>query len=597
MSDVTSEPPFLGVARSLGGRVWRSRPGDERVALALAQRLGVPDVVGRVLASRGVALHDCESFLEPTLRDCLPDPSHLKDMDGAAERLAAAIRRGEQVAVFGDYDVDGATSSALLKRFFAAADAPLRIYIPDRVSEGYGPNAAALRRLASEGVSLVVTVDCGTTAFEALAAGRAAGLEIIVVDHHQAEPRLPDGCTVINPNRLDDASPHGSLAAVGLTFLLVVALNRTLRQAGWYRERSEPDLLRWLDLVALGTVCDVVPLKGLNRVLVAQGLKVLAERRNPGLRALADVAKMEARPGAFHLGFLLGPRINAGGRVGRADLGARLLTTDDEAEAVAIAQTLDRLNAERRTIEGALLQAALLQADERRDRPLILIAGRNWHEGVLGIVASRLKDRYRRPVFVLSITEGIAKGSGRSVAGIDLGAAVTAARQAGLLINGGGHAMAAGITLEESRIPELENFLSARLAAASEAAESVDSLNLDGAVSLGGVNRQLFDLLERAGPYGAGHPEPRFAVPAARVVKAEVVGGEHVRAILSGGDGGRLTGIAFRVADTALGQALLAGQGRPLHLAGKLRADDWRGRNGVQLSIEDAAMPEMTVRE
>jgi len=581
--------PFLGVERSIGGRRWRGRPGDERTALALAQRLGVPDVVGRVLAARGVEVEDAEGFLEPTLREYLPDPSHLLDMDPAAARIAAAIRRGEEVCVFGDYDVDGATSSALLKRFFDAVGGRLRVYIPDRMREGYGPNAAALERLAADGVRLLITVDCGTTAFEPLAAGVASGLEVIVVDHHQAEPQLPAGCLVVNPNRLDEASPHRTLAAVGLTFLLLVAVNRALREAGHYGAGPAPDLLRWLDMVALGTVCDVVALKGLNRVFVSQGLKVLAERGNLGLRALADIAGMDGRPGAFHLGFVLGPRINAGGRVGQADLGARLLTTADEMEAVAIAQTLDRLNAERRAIESGVLEAAMAEAEGKRQEALILVAGHGWHEGVIGIVAGRLKDRFRRPAFVLSLGDGIAKGSGRSVPGVDLGAAVTAARQAGLLLNGGGHAMAAGLTVAEAQVGALEAFLTARIAPALAETPAADTLQLDGALAVRGATRELYDLLERAGPYGAGHPEPRFAVPSARVVRADVVGGEHVRAILSGADGGRLKGIAFRAGDSGLGLALLRSGGRPLHLAGKLRADDWQGRNSVQLTIEDAA--------
>jgi single-stranded-DNA-specific exonuclease len=457
--------------------------------------------------------------------------------------------------------------------------------------EGYGPNAPALRRLAAEGVALVVTVDCGTTAFAALAAGLEAGLEIVVVDHHQAEPQLPAGCLVVNPNRVDETSPHGNLAAVGLVFLLLVAISRTLRQAGHYGAGRGPDLLGWLDMVALGTVCDVVSLKGLNRVFVAQGLKVLAERRNPGLRALADVAGLTARANAFHLGYVLGPRINAGGRVGQADLGARLLCTDDEGEAAALAGELDRLNAERRAIESMVLASAMLAAEPRRQAPLILVAGRDWHEGVIGIVAGRLKDRFRRPVFVLSVADGIAKGSGRSVPGVDLGAAVTAARQAGLLLSGGGHAMAAGLSVAEARIAELEAFLCQRVAPALGPQSDLDALSLDGALAVGGASRELYDLLERAGPYGAGHPEPRFAVPAARVVRADVLGGEHVRVILAGAGGGRLKGIAFGAAEAPLGRALLQDGGRPLHLAGKLRADDWQGRSGVQLVIEDAADP------
>ncbi len=583
---------FLAIEHSLGGRLWRRRALDERLALALAQRLEVPDVVGRVLAARGVSLEAGESFLRPTLRDLLPDPSHLLDMDRAAARLAGAIAAGERVAVFGDYDVDGATSSALLHRYFNSIEAPLRVYIPDRLREGYGPNLAAFETLAGEGMGLVVTVDCGTLAFEALAGAAGLGLDVIVVDHHQSEPRLPAALAVVNPNRLDESSPHGTLAAVGLVFLLLVALNRALRERGWFERRREPDLLQWLDLVALGTVCDVVPLVGLNRVYVAQGLKVLAERRNTGLSALADVAGIDGRPSSYHLGFVLGPRINAGGRVGEAGLGARLLATDDASQAEEIARRLDHLNGERRAIEAMVLEAARERARATpEDAPLVLVAAEAWHEGVVGIVAARLKDEYHRPAFVLAIRGDIAKGSGRSVPGIDLGAAVTAARQAGLLISGGGHAMAAGLTVRTEAIEDLRAFLSDRLGGSGARSHSPGTLELDGVLSVAGATRDLVDMLERAGPYGSGHPEPRFAVADARIVRADVVGADHVRVILAGAAGGRLKGIAFRTAANPVGRALLESGGRALHLAGRLRADDWNGRRGAQLLIEDVAYP------
>lgn len=582
--------PFLGVARSLTGRVWRARGADERLALAVSQRLGAPDIVGRVLASRGVRPEEADAMLSPSLRQALPDPSHLKDMDAAADRLARAVQTGEEVAAFGDYDVDGATSSALLKRFFDAAGGRLRIYIPDRRTEGYGPNAPALLGLREQGVSLAFTVDCGVTAFEPLEAAARAGLDVIVLDHHQAEPRLPRAYAVVNPNRVDETSQHRQLAAVGVVFLLLVAANRALRRAGWWTEaRPEPDLLGWLDLVALGTVADVVPLTGLNRVLVAQGLKVMAQRGNLGLAALADVARLQSRPSAFHLGFLLGPRVNAGGRVGKSDLGARLLVTSDPAEAAALAAELDRLNAERQAIEALVLERADAMVDPAR--PLAFVAGSGWHEGVIGIVASRLKDKHRRPAIVVALDGGRGKGSGRSVAGLDLGAAVTAAKQAGLLLNGGGHAMAAGLTVEEGRIAELRDFLTARCAPVLATLGPAEAFTLDGALGVRGATRELVELLEAAGPYGAGWPEPRFAVAGAEAVKIDVVGGEHVRLLLRGPDGGRLKAIAFRAADAPLGQGLLRARGERLHLAGHLRPDDWAGNRGVQLVVEDAALP------
>lgn len=587
---------FLGVERSLTGRAWVSRLADDRLALAIAQREGLPEIVARVLAGRGVLPEDCAAYLAPSLRTLLPDPSALTDMDKAAARIARAVVEGEPVAVFGDYDVDGATSSALLQRYFRAIGADLRIYIPDRIREGYGPNVPALMRLKDEGIRLVVTVDCGTMAHKALGAAADAGLDIVVIDHHQAEPALPPAHALVNPNRLDDTSGQGTLAAVGVAFLLVVALNRALRSEGWFGTRDEPDLLSFLDLVALGTVCDVVPLVGLNRAYVAQGLKVLARRSNEGLRALADVARLEGKPGAYHLGFLLGPRVNAGGRVGRAELGARLLTTGDRDEAEAIARELDRLNRERQAIEMQVLEEALQQVDlalgaARRNAPppLILAAASGWHPGVIGIVASRLKERYERPAIVVAFDgRGEGKGSGRSLQGVDLGRAVTAALEAGLLVNGGGHAMAAGLTVREEKLAALGEFLEARLAADVALASEARALRLDGALSGRGANRALYDLLEQAGPYGAGNPEPRFAVPAMRIAHADIVGQGHVRCQLAGEDGARLKAIAFRAADTPLGRALLDRGIGPVHVAGRLKADDWQGRRSVQLNIEDA---------
>jgi single-stranded-DNA-specific exonuclease len=582
--------PFLGVDRSVTGRRWRLRgDGDDRLALQLSQRLGVPELIGRLLAARDVAADEADRFLKPTLRDWLPDPSHLRDMDRAVGRLVAAIRDGEQIAIFGDYDVDGATSSALLHRYLAAVGARVRVYIPDRMIEGYGPNAPALRRLKSEGAAVAVTVDCGTTAFAALDAAGEAGLDMIVIDHHTAELELPRAVAVVNPNRLDEESPHRTLAAVGVTFLLVVGLNRALRQAGWFADRPQPDPLAWLDLVALGTVCDVVPLVGLNRALVAQGLKVMKRRGNAGLTALADVARLATEPEAYHLGFLLGPRVNAGGRVGRADLGALLLACDDPMEAKAMAIELDRFNAERQAIEAMVLEQAMARAADMAEAPVIVVAAEGWHAGVVGIVASRLKDHYNRPACVISVENGIGKGSGRSIHGVGLGAAVIAARQAGLLTHGGGHAMAAGFSLDAARVGEFAQFLAERMAPEMAALDPVRSLNFDGALAPGAATPDLIELVQAVGPFGAGNSEPRFAMSAVKVVKADVVGERHVSVILTGSDGSRLKGIAFRCLENGLGAALLQARGSALHVAGKLRLDTWNGRHQAQLHIEDAA--------
>jgi single-stranded-DNA-specific exonuclease len=584
-------PGFLGIERSLCGRRWRQRAGDDRAGLALAQQLGLPEIVGRLLAARGIAAAEAERFLSPRLRDLLPDPAHLRDMDKAVERLVRAVKGGELIAVFGDYDVDGATGAALLQRFFASVGARLRVYIPDRQREGYGPNTPALLRLKEEGAGVVITVDCGTTAAAPLGAAAEAGLDVIVVDHHVAEPALPPALAVINPNRLDETSPHGVLAAVGVVLLLVVGVNRGLREAGWYAEQPAPDLLQWLDLVALGTICDVVPLTGLNRALVAQGLKVLRRRSNPGLAALADVAGVAERLDTYHAGFILGPRVNAGGRVGRADLGTRLLASDDPLDTMAIARELDALNAERREIEARVLAQAIEQVESGdRHAPMVFVAGEGWHAGVIGIVASRLKERYNRPACVVAMAQGIGKGSGRSMPGLALGSAVIAARQAGLLLNGGGHPMAAGFTVEARQLEGLRDFLRERAQAALGDSILAPELAIDGVLAAGAATPDLVALLERLAPFGTGNAEPRFAFPNLRVLRAEIVGGQHLRCILGdGGGSARLKAIAFRCLEGELGAALLHGQGRNFHLAGHLRADRWQERDGVQLMIEDAA--------
>ncbi|MBM3565837.1 MAG: single-stranded-DNA-specific exonuclease RecJ [Alphaproteobacteria bacterium] len=588
---VSATAAFLGIEDSLTGRRWRLREFDDRAALALAQRLGLPEVVGRVLAARGVGPDEAEDFLNPTLRALLPDPSVLKDMDTACARLAAAVGAGEPIAVFGDYDVDGGTSAALLTRYLAAVGARTRVHIPDRIKEGYGPNAAALLKMKAAGANVVVTVDCGTGAHEALAAARAAGLDVIVSDHHEAEAALPPALAVVNPNRLDDTSGLGHLAAVGVTFLMVVGLNRALRASGWFQSREEPDLLQWLDLVALGTVCDVVPLKGLNRALVTQGLKVMAGRGNAGLAALADVARLDEPPGAYHAGFLLGPRVNAGGRIGAPDLGVRLLSTDDPAEAADIAQRLDRLNRERQDIEKRVLDDAMAQVEaDGGAHALAFAAGEGWHPGVVGIVAARLKERYNVPACVVALAGEAGTGSGRSVPGVDLGAAVLAARQAGHLVKGGGHAMAAGFTVRRDELEAARRFLEDRIAARIREAAIRPSLSLDGALRPDGATAELAEQLAQAGPFGSGNPEPRFVLSAARIGFAAVAGDAHVRCtIAADGPGRPLKAIAFRCLETPLGQALLNAKGGVLHLAGRLRADTWQGETGVQFLIDDAA--------
>jgi len=579
----------LGVERSVTGRRWRSRCDDDREAMALAQRLDLPEVLARVLAARGITAEAASLYLDPKLREVLPDPAVLKDMDRAVARLADAVEGGEAIGIFGDYDVDGATSSALLTRYLASIGAQSLVHIPDRQKEGYGPNAPALASLRDRGAGPVVTVDCGISAFDPLRIAAEAGIDVIVLDHHAAEAGLPPACAVVNPNRIDDDSGLGALAAVGVTFMAVVALNRELRRRGWFGGRDEPDLMQWLDLVALGTICDSVPLTGLNRALAAVGLKAMARRRNTGLAALADVGRVNEPPNAYHAGFILGPRINAGGRIGSPDLGVRLLTTDDADEAAGLALKLDALNGDRQAIEKAVLDAALAAAEPQAECNYIVVAAGAWHPGAIGIVASRVVERFNRPAFVIALQDGIGKGSGRSLPGVNLGAAVTRARQEGLLVNGGGHPMAAGLTVEEGKLDALRVYLDACVADQVEARPDVPDLGVDGAVAVGAATDDLVRTVERIGPFGVGNAEPRFAVSGARVVRADLVGERHVRCVLAGGDGARLQAIAFRAAAQPIGEALMERRGGDLHIAGHLRMNRWQGRESVQLVIDDVA--------
>lgn len=595
MKDHAQETTFMGIERSVTGKWWRERASDERLATTISQRFGVPEIVGRVMANRGIGLDDAESFLSPTLRDLMPDPSSLQDMDKAASRIADAIEKGEKIAVFGDYDVDGATSTALLKRFFAALGADVPVHIPDRMTEGYGPNAPALLALQRNGANLILTVDCGVTAYAPLQEAKDAGIEIIVVDHHAAEPELPPAIAVVNPNRLDDESGLGHLCAAGVAFLLCVAMLRELRNRGWLEKAGirAPDLRNWLDLVALGTVCDVVPLRGLNRAFVTQGLKVMKHRSNVGMTSLADVAGVNETPSAYHLGYVLGPRVNAGGRVGESFLGTTLLSGDNPAQAQDIARKLDEYNRERKAIEDIVLDQAISAVEgQSKVASMVLVGGDDWHPGVIGIVASRLKDRYHVPSLVMGLVDGVYKGSGRSVRGIDLGAAIIAARQAGLLINGGGHGMAAGFTLDPEKRDAFEAFLEERFAKIIEENDIRPTITVDGALHAHGATIELINALEKLGPFGAGNAEPRFVFVDCRAIKADVVGADHVRCILTGANGkGRLKAIAFRCLDNDMGQTLIKHGGRPLHILGHLRRDTWQGNEGVQLIIDDVALP------
>jgi single-stranded-DNA-specific exonuclease len=576
---------------SLTERQWILRDADERHVAALAQKHGLPDILARIMAARGVALEEAEAFLSPSLKHLLPDPSHLLDMDAAAERVAGAVMSGERIAIFGDYDVDGATSSALLTRFLRALGHDPFIHIPDRMKEGYGPNAPALLALKARGATLVITVDCGTMAFEPLQAAHEAGLDVIVIDHHIGEARKPKCYALVNPNRLDETSPLGHLAAVGMAFMLAVAVNRTLRAAGYFAGRAQPDIRQWLDLVALGTVCDVVPLTGLNRAFVLQGLKVMAARGNVGIRTLFDSAAISEKPGVYHAGFVLGPRINAGGRVGKSDLGVRLLITEDEAEAKLLAAELELHNGERKAIEAMVHEEAMLMAEAMHERhAVIVVAGKGWHPGVIGIVAGRIKERFHKPVAVIAVHDGIGKASARSVTGIDFGAAVIAACDSGLLLGGGGHAMAAGFSVEEDKIPALAAFLSQRMQVAEGEVKLRRRLLLDGMLSISGATPELVAQLDQLGPFGQGNPSIRVVIHNVVNLKSDVVGEHHVKTLfIDRLSNARLSGIAFRVMGTALGDALLATRGQTVDIAGQLRLQVWNGKETISLTVDDIA--------
>jgi len=589
---------YLGVSRSLSGRAWRLRPAADSDVRGLQQATGLSEPLARALASRGIGRDQADNYLNPTLRGLFPDPSSFTDMDRAAEILVDALETKRPMAVFADYDVDGASSAAQLVRWFRAMGQDLPIYVPDRILEGYGPSPMAFKRLKDQGAELVITVDCGAAAYDAIASAVDIGLEVVVIDHHLMREDPPKAAAVVNPNRPGCQSGQGVLAAAGVVFVLLAALNREARRRGLFEGRSEPDLRQWLDLAAMGAICDVTSLTGFNRALASQGLKVMSNWGNPGLKALLDVAGSKGPAGVFHAGFILGPRINAGGRVGRSDLGARLLSTDDPEEARDIAAQLDLLNAERKEVEKQVLDEAVERIEHETnldpDAPVILVSGDGWHPGVIGIVAGRLRERYRKPVMVIGIDRpaNVGKGSGRSQTGYNLGRAVQGAYEAGLLLSGGGHAMAAGLSVRPELIPELRAFLEEKLSHEREEAEAADLFDIDALVSAGGAGRALYDDFQRLTPFGPGNPEPVFAAAGLRVDQSSSLKGGHVRCTLTDERGGKLRAVAWRAGDTEIGKTLLQ-RGALVHVAGRLKADDWNGRNGVELEIDDAADPRL----
>lgn len=582
----------------LSGKRWKLAETDERNVMAMHQQLGLPEVLCRLLVQRGVSIDGAEDYLNPGLKQFLPDPFHLKDMEAAVNRIIQAIHSHETIGIFGDYDVDGATSSALLAHYFRWINIPYAVHIPDRQKEGYGPNMFGFLRLKEQKAKLIITVDTGTLAHHVLAEAAQNRLETIVIDHHQGEPTLPEAVAVVNPNRFDETSQEGHLAAVGVTFLLLVALHKRLKASGYFtpgNQRAEPDLRWLLDIVALGTVCDVVPLRGVNRAFVSQGLKVLRQRQNIGLAALMDVAGLDEPPTPYHLGFLLGPRINAGGRVGLSDLGVRLLTATHREEALELAKQLDAYNKERKAIESHVLEEATTQAERQQNHPFILAAGEGWHEGVIGIVAGRLKEQFNRPAAVITWkSDGTGKASARSVSGVDLGQAVIAARQQGLLMAGGGHAMAAGFSLKREALDSFQDFLFTQLGPAIRDYQENHLNEVEGSLPCTAMTIELAELLEKAGPYGAGNPTPRLLLPSVRILSADVMGTNHLRLMVADalsigtGVGPRLKVVAFGIVDTPMGQALLNHRGKHFQLIGKLKKESWQGRESATFMLEDA---------
>ena len=596
MTPHLEKPAFLDVEKSVKGQRWVARLEDQRLAQTIAEKNELPEILGRVMAARGVTSDEAEAFLNPTLRSLMPQPSAFMDMEKGAARLAEAITKKEVIGIISDYDVDGVSSAAIMVRFLASVGHEANVYIPDRLTEGYGPSEKAVSTLKEQGTQLLLTLDCGVMSYDPLAHAADLGLVTIIVDHHQAGVELPHAYAVINPNRQDDMSGQGHLCAAGVVMILIAAVNKELRTLGHYNEQCpEPNMLQWLELVALATVCDVVPLKGLNRAYVTQGLRIMSRRENIGISALADVGGLKRRPDVYALGFILGPRINAAGRVGHAEEALALLTTNDKGEAYALARNLDDLNRKRQMIELRVVDEAIMQAEAAmgKDKRLsiVVVAADGWHPGVVGLAASRLKDRFAIPSLVLAMNTktGLATGSGRSIAGVDLGKAVRLASEAGILTKGGGHAMAAGLTVPIEKLGELRQFLDEKLSAEVENLRD-PSLPIDGALTASGATLDLIELLEQAGPYGSAHPSPMFVFPAHKVIYADQAGTDHVRCTLVASDGTKLKAIAFRALNTELGELLLSERNHPIHIAGRLVADEWGAKRVPSLQIEDAAL-------
>ncbi len=580
---------------SLNGFRWRLFDYDQRFVEAVSQKFNLPDIIAKIINSRNVSFDDTGNYISPLIKNLLPSPFILKDMDKAVDRIVKAIVNGETIGIFGDYDVDGATSSAIIYRFlYDAGVKNIHIFIPDRQNDGYGLSSDGLKKLLSQGCSLVIAVDCGITGFDPVILANQMDLDIVIMDHHEAEVGVPDAVAVVDPKRVDDESSLTYLAACGVVFLLVVALNKTLREKGIYRQKgiTEPDLFSYLDLVALGTVCDVVPLIGVNRAFVCAGVKVMAKRQNIGLKALCDVSGVSTTPSIYHLGYVLGPRINAGGRVGNSSIASQLLTTRNPLTADNLAQKLNNFNLERKDIEASVLEQAFEKVllETKEDDNFIFVSGQNWHTGVIGIIAGRIKERYNLPTCVATVDEnGIANGSGRSIPEIDLGSAIIKAKEMGILLEGGGHSMAAGFTLEVSKIEKFKKFLHDYIKNSIKSQKIIPVLKIDSVIDITAINQDLIKKIQILEPFGTANEEPRFAILNAKLTGSDAIGGGNIRCYFSSDNGKSVCAICYKAVDTPMGEVLLSSVGQRFKLAGKIRANDWNGKHYIQFIIDDVA--------
>jgi single-stranded-DNA-specific exonuclease len=577
---------------SVSGKNWILKKFIQEDVSYLKDNFNLDEITSKLLSIRKIKKKNISSFLNPSIKNFLPNPNSLLDMEKTTLRSMSAIKNSEKIGIFGDYDVDGATSTALLGKYFSELKLPYEIYIPDRNKEGYGPSIKSFKELIKNGVKIIFTVDCGTLSFEAINYAKENKIDVIVLDHHQSEINLPRAFSIVNPNRLDDKSNLQYLCAAGVTFMFLVSLNRELRLDEWFKKNQikEPDLIYYLDLVTLGTVCDVVPLIGLNRAIVKQGLKILKYKKNLGLKTLFDICKIETNPSIYHLGYMLGPRINAGGRVGKCSHGAKLLLNTDPKNAFKLASELDQYNKERQILEKDLLQKILNETEDYSKDPVLVLSGKNWHEGIIGIVAARLKDKFNKPVIIISIKEQIGKASARSIVGFDIGSVIIAATQEKILLKGGGHKMAGGFSIKIENIEKFKNFVFRKFKSVNEDLTSEKPLFLDSVISPSALNLEFYNRVNLLAPFGSGNPEPKFIIENLKAVNGKIVGEKHIKSVLVGGDGSTLKTIAFNALSNGLEGYLLKKNNKPFNIAGKLSLNEWKGQSNVEFIIDDISV-------